>query len=120
MYGGSIANFYLTASGNVQIISNGSVIRTYTNPNGTEVNIRVESLLGTITILGDIKHFSPKTQSYNNTLTHVLRWDNIKWSTMNGMFSDVFIDYTLTLPDKAPDLSEVKDMSYMFKGTKLQ
>ena len=47
-------------------------------------------------------------------LLGVIQWGTIKWESMRGMFFACIRDFSL--PDSTPDLSNVKDMSWMFSG----
>ena len=48
----------------------------------------------------------------SSTITHILSWGNIQWSSMAQMFATC--TRLVSVPNTAPDLSNVTDMSQMF------
>ena len=48
----------------------------------------------------------------SSTITHILSWGNIQWSSMAQMFATC--TQLVSVPNTAPDLSNVTDMSQMF------
>ena len=49
-------------------------------------------------------------------ITEVISWGNTKWKTMHGMFYSTNL---IRLPPSAPDLSNVKNMEYMFRDAEV-
>ena len=78
----------------------------------------------TVEITGDFPHFyleavgvysSPKVfKSDNYKLLSVKQWGDIEWRSMHSSFRDA--DHARFEDPEAPDLSQVTDMSYMFKS----
>lgn len=70
-----------------------------------------------ITIAGTFPHFEACTIYSTEklyTLISVEQWGNIKWKSMRNTFGDC--TESPSFPNDAPDISELTDMSYMFKG----
>jgi len=90
------------------------------HPNSMQASyqVKVSGGNGTFRILST--EYSPSTGvKYNGSVDKLLeisQWGNIPWSTMNNAFANC-PNITLTASD-APDLSQVTDLSGMFKSAK--
>ena len=68
-----------------------------------------------VKISGDIKRYYNNSIStnYHWKLIEVKKWDNIEWSSMEGMFYSA--NNLTKIPKQAPDLNEVINMNRMFE-----
>lgn len=78
-----------------------------------------EAGLYTVTIRGVFPHMLSTLEEAPATTPHLVevrQWGAIAWGSMRGMFAGQ--DELTTLPDGAPDLRAVRDMSRMFEGAR--
>ena len=84
--------------------------------NGTPTHVYTTAGTYDITITGDFNRMQQMsggvTFQMSSTISHVLSWGGVEWSSMYQMFT--FCTQLGSLPDNAPNLSNVENMEQMF------
>jgi len=84
--------------------------------NGTPSHVYAASGTYDIRIISDMDKIEQLTggvtADMSATITHILNWGDVQWSSTNQMFRGC--TNLISLPSSSPDLSNVTDMGYMF------
>ncbi|MDR0772167.1 MAG: DUF285 domain-containing protein [Candidatus Peribacteria bacterium] len=78
---------------------------TYTTAGDKEVKVQ------------NITRFYANNIDFHGKLIFVNDWGNIQWLDMKDMFFGA--DHLISLPNSVPNMSKVKDMSFMFVNAKV-